>query len=171
MCANEKINSDLSLNDLRQYAWDYFQLHARQRMALFKFFVVFATIMTTGLVSTFQPTFSAHLIGVILGLLLVCISILFWKFDERNKFLTKHGEQALKYLESQFNVFSKDDEPHPIQLFTSEEWRTKKLRETQKRWKLWKRQMSHSESLNLLFFLYGVIGLVGAVVSVILYFD
>lgn len=170
MCTKEKINSNLSLNDLHQYAWDYFQLHAMQRMSLFKFFVVFATILTTGLISSFQPTFNAHLIGITLGLLLVCISVIFWKFDERNKFLTKHGERALIYLESQFNVRSKDDEPHLIQLFTSEEWRTKQLRATQKSWKLWQRQMSHSKSLTLLFFLYGVIGLVGAVVSVILCF-
>lgn len=170
MCTNEEINSNLSLNDLRQYAWDYFQLHARQRMLLFNFFVVFATILSTGLVSTFKLTSDAHPIGAILGLLLVCISFIFWKLDERNKFLTKHGERALKYLESQSNVCSKGDEPPPIQLFISEEWRTKQLRATQKSWPPWKRQISHSQSLNFLFSLYGVIGLVGAVVSIVLCF-
>jgi hypothetical protein len=167
MCTNEEINSNLSLNDLHQYAWDYFQLHTRQRMSLVNFFIVFATILSTGLVSSFTLTSDAHPIGAILGFLLVCISFIFWKLDERNKFLTKHGEPALKYIESQFKVCSKDDEPHPIQLFTSEEKVTKQLRETQD-W--WKRQMSFSESFKFLFLLYGVIGLVGAVVSIVLCF-
>ncbi|GAI69928.1 unnamed protein product, partial [marine sediment metagenome] len=33
-----------TLRDHREYAWNYFELHARQRMAVFNYFVIIAAL-------------------------------------------------------------------------------------------------------------------------------
>lgn len=162
-------NENITLNDLRAYAWDYFKLHADQRMKLFHFFLVFATIISTGLASTFQPTIKTHFIGIVLGILLVVISFIFWKLDERNKYLTKHGETALKFIEQKFQNFSLEkDGCQVVQLFNSEECCTTDLKKYHKYLIHWERQFSHSKSLNCLFIIFGTIGVTGVIASFIM---
>ena len=47
----------MSRNDgLRQQAWDYFALHAQQRLTTIKFYLVIATTLTAAAVASFGKT-------------------------------------------------------------------------------------------------------------------
>jgi len=81
------------------HAGRYFELHANQRMSVFNFFLALSGVVSAGLAALVQG--SAHLIflGILLGLLLVLVSFIFWKLDQRVSFLIKHAEDALSELE------------------------------------------------------------------------
>ena len=60
---------NLSSKDWLNISWKYFELHAQQRIMYFNFFVVFSTILTTGLVATFQLNNNVQFIGIGLGII------------------------------------------------------------------------------------------------------
>lgn len=92
------------LNDkdfnLQQYTWDYFQLHAEQRLKTFEFYIVMATVLLSGYGVSLQEK-ELMPISVVLGILLTILSFVFWKLDVRNKQLIKNAEQALKIIENE----------------------------------------------------------------------
>jgi hypothetical protein len=164
-------NNKITEKEALDLAWKYLQQHAQQRISYFNFFIAFQALMTTGLLTTFTPEFRVHIVGVGIGLLQTLFSYVFWKIDERNKYLTKHGESAIKELERRFYFVVDDQEsPNPIRLFTSEEINTDLLRENQKGSAFWKKQISHSKSFNILFIVFGSIGILGAISSAIYHF-
>ncbi|HYJ92297.1 MAG TPA: hypothetical protein VEV84_13385 [Pyrinomonadaceae bacterium] len=79
----------------RQQAWDYFAIHASQRLTTFNFYLVIATLLTTGILASFQKQYEIRFAGIVLGLLLLIFSFVFWKLDQRNKHLIRHAEKAL----------------------------------------------------------------------------
>lgn len=145
----------------RKYLWDYFQLHATQRLTTFNFYIVLSTLLTTGLFSTFQKEFVLIPVGVILGLLLVLLSFVFWKLDERNKGLIKNVESGLKYLELQT---PSKPEGEVTKIFCYEELSTERIRMQRSVWP-WKNLYSYSESFRFIFFLFAALGLIGAIAS------
>lgn len=96
------MSSNASLKEQRDYAWSYFQLHANQRISSFNFFVVIAALLTTGLAGTLKSDFEHHYMGVALALSLLVISFIFWKMDQRVRYLIKHAEEALKAIEEKW---------------------------------------------------------------------
>lgn len=182
-CSEEimRINIDnnklITITELMDYSWRYFEFHANQRISLINFFIILSTILTIALASTFQSEYEAYIIGFTLGLLLICVSIIFYKLEERNKYLIHHGEKALKYFESQIksinepNESSTDNEFNPFLLFTIEEKQTELLRKNQKEKKVFFRQLSFSTNLKLFFLLFGLIGLLGMLFSIVLIID
>ena len=77
----------------RAYAWNWFEYHASQRMTVFRFFLIFAAIISAGYV---QVVVKAPLIGAALGLFLSFITVAFWRLDRRNVALIKLAEAHLK---------------------------------------------------------------------------
>ena len=120
------VNEDLS--SIRKYIWDYFQLHAQQRLTTFNFYIVLSTLITTGLFSTFQKEFVLVPVGMVLGFLLVCLSFIFWKLDKRNSGLIKHAENALKFLEQKSRLEDTDVESPSLRIFTEEASNTERIR-------------------------------------------
>lgn len=158
----------LTLKDQREYAWNYFKVHAQQRMSLFNFFVVFSSIVTTCLIGTFQERIQAHLVGAGLGVLVVFVSFVFWKLDKRVGFLIKHAEIALKWIEEKFPPENCDSKTHIMQLFMLEETRTESERSAP--WYApWRRHLTYSSCFGLAFLAFGLIGLVGTVISFVLW--
>lgn len=129
------------------HAWRYFDLHAKQRIALFNFFVVLEGLILAGWASAMTGETPQPAVAVILGVLLTFFSLIFWKFDERNSFLTKRAEDALSVLEQ--------DMPDAVHLFATEKEQTARA---QDRFFL-ARQWSHGVSLRVLFVLSAVAGL------------
>ena len=77
----------------RTYAWCWFEYHASQRMTVFRFFLIFAAIISAGYV---QVVVKAPLIGTALGLFLSFITVALWRLDQRNVVLIKLAETHLK---------------------------------------------------------------------------
>jgi lipoprotein signal peptidase len=84
------------------YAFKYFELHAKQRMTVFNFFLVIAGILTAGIAASLSKD-SMPLLAAALSLVLILISIVFWKLDARTSFLIKHAETALTAGEVHLN--------------------------------------------------------------------
>ncbi len=91
----------------REYAWNWFEYHAGQRQAVFRFFLIFSgAIMTGYLSSAGSPIFAEH--SYLFGLGLVVTAILFWRLDIRSLYLVKLAEGYLK-----------EDEAHLALLLTT----------------------------------------------------
>jgi hypothetical protein len=148
------MSDNWTLRDHREYAWEYFRVHAQQRMSLFNFFVLFSSLATTGLVGTFHEKTHIHIVGIGLGLLLMFISVVFWRLDERVRFLIKHAERALKWIETKYELEDCAGRPHVLRLFTCEESITSN-----------ERPLTYSKCFQWTFLLFGLVGLVGAIIS------
>lgn len=151
--------------EFQTYAWNYFQLHAGQRMSVFNFYIFLAALMTTGLVTTFNVSFQAHYLGILLGALLSFISFVFWKLDERTRFLIRLSEDALKELEGTFKSPNNLKDPHPVQLFRFEEFATGNL--PTRRILFWKNQLSYRNSFNLVYLVFSLLGIAGVAISIL----
>ena len=77
----------------RAYAWNWFEYHASQRMTVFRFFLIFAAILSAGYV---QVVDKEPMIGAALGVFLSFIVVAFWRLDQRNVALIKLAEAHLK---------------------------------------------------------------------------
>ena len=153
---------DEEVKQKSDYAWDYFRLHASQRLTTFHFYLVISTVIGTGYLMSLKGDIISPL-GIILGLLLSFLSFIFWKLDIRNRQMIKNAEDSLKYLERQLNL-KKDSEPHILQIFCYEEYQTERLKQSKSFWP-WRTYYSYSTCFNLVFIIVGFLGFVGAIYS------
>jgi len=117
-------------NKQREYAWNYFQLHAGQRMASFNFFVVIAALLAVALAGALKKDSESTIVGIAVGLSLMGVSFVFWKLDQRVRYLIKHAEAALKTLEDGWQEEGGDTLSR-IMLFRAEEKKTSELKQNQ----------------------------------------
>ena len=148
------MSTNWTLRDHRDYALEYFKVHAQQRMSLFNFFVVFSSLATTCMVGTFHEKTRSHMVGIGLGILLVLISYIFSKLDERVRFLVKHAENALKWTEATYNLEDCHDGAQVLRLFTCEETLTSA-----------EQPFTYAKCFRWTFFAFGLVGFVGAILS------
>ncbi len=145
---------------LRKQAWDYFNTHASQRMTIFNFYVVLSSLTMTSFFASFKNDSNLQSARPVLAGLLCLFAFIFWKLDERNKFLIKNSERALRYFEST------DTSDDVAKVFTQEEkdTRTKKL--SGWRWLLfWRWHLSYSKCFNFIFLLFFLVGVAGLISS------
>jgi hypothetical protein len=160
------MNHESSKENLRKYAWDYFQLHASQRLTTFNFYIVISSAIVTVLFTVFEKTYKVPSLGILLGFLLIFFSFVFWKLDSRTKFLIKQAEEALKYLESISDVGEGTEQtPHVTQIFMREDH----ISNISKRGSssLWNRSLTYSDCFNLVFFAFSTTGLLGIILSLV----
>jgi hypothetical protein len=144
---------------LQRQAWDYFNTHAAQRMTVFNFYIALSSVTATGYFATFKSDSNLASARWIIAFLLCLFAFIFWKLDQRVKFLIKNAEHALKHFEA--------GQPHAMQakVFLREEAETTRHRELFKGWRkilFWRLPLSYSDCFNLVylaFFLIGVVGL------------
>jgi hypothetical protein len=152
--------SEFTNKDIQEYAWNYFALHASQRMSLFNFFVACSSVVTAALCGTFYEKIKAYEIGIALGIMLPVISFVFWKLDQRVSFLIKHAEAALKHLECKFP----SDEQQVTKLFALEESLTSQKKEKVLCWPIGC-HMTYSCCFKIVFWTFAIIGMIGAGIS------
>ncbi|HEV7673284.1 MAG TPA: hypothetical protein VGQ12_02010 [Candidatus Angelobacter sp.] len=145
---------------LRKQAWDYFNTHASQRMAIFNFYVVLSSLTMTSYFASFKSEVNFGVARAALAILLCLFAFVFWKLDSRNKFLMKNAERALRYFEA------KDENSLIAKVFSQEELETdsRKL----KGWKrslFWKAHLSYSKCFNLVYSAFFALGILGFVLS------
>jgi hypothetical protein len=111
----------------RQYAWDYFSLHADHRLRAFHFYILLSTALLGGFALTVKGAGAPQGWMSVFGLLLVFFSFVFWKMDARTRQLVKNGENALKFLDDQHGLEDRDGLPHPLRLFSREAEMSRRL--------------------------------------------
>jgi hypothetical protein len=151
--------------ELCQRAWDYFEMHATQRLTTFNFYIVLSSVVATALF-TILPSSQASRVGWLLGFLLVFFSFVFWKLDSRNKDLINGAEAAIKYFERNSDLTDDGEEPHVAKIFLREEFLTNRRRRKKSIF-FWKNYFSYSNSFNIIFISFGLVGLAGIVLSLL----
>jgi hypothetical protein len=130
-------------SDLRQYAWNYFSLHADQRMKTFNFYIVLSGAIVAGIIAALKENDSPA-IAALLAFILAFLSFVFWKMEQRVRYLVKHGENALKHLEGEIGA-------EALQLLNYEEKLTKGLPRIRKTWSPVRAHFTYSTCLNAVF--------------------
>ena len=89
------------------HAWKWFELHAKQRMQMFNYFLIITGILANALVAAHKEGFRYVTIAIgVLGLF-ACAG--FAVFDKRNRQMAAEGEDVLEKLEKDF-IFPPDFE-------------------------------------------------------------
>ena len=150
--------------DLLDYAWNYFQLHANQRLTTFNFYIALSSLVTTGLVASFHKDIRVPSLGIALGLLLIAITLIFWRLDRRNRDLVHNGEKALKLLEERLsNEIAGGD---VLKLFANEEEETNDKHAARKGFKRLD-PYTFSNCFHRVFWAFGFVGLVGFIIGLV----
>lgn len=139
---------------LRKQAWDYFALHASQRITTFNFYLLLSSLMSTTYFSSFKTDSNLQSARPFIAVLLICFSIVFWKLDKRNRYLIKNAEAALMVFEA-----GHETENPKTKLFTLETNANQppiNLRHPIK--SIVERDFSYSNCFNLVFLGFGAIG-------------
>jgi hypothetical protein len=143
---------------LRKQAWDYFSVHASQRMAIFNFYIVLSSVTATSYFAAFKSDSNLQTTRPMLAGLLCFFAFIFWKLDSRNKLLIKNAERALRH----FEAMEKGEEDTKV--FTREQSETKTKRPKGWRFLLpWNHHFSYSNCFNMVFLLFFTIGVLGLI--------
>jgi hypothetical protein len=86
-----------ALESAFQYAWNWFDLHAKQRMQSMQFFLVISGALAAATGASIEG--KAYVVALILSVLITILSILFYLVEKRVKNLVKLSESALLKLE------------------------------------------------------------------------
>lgn len=84
-----------------------------------------SALFTTALATSFTEEFNYPIVSVILGIGLVVIALVFWKLDQRIRFLTKLTEEALTAIEGRW-VDEKKSTASSLALFSVEKIETER---------------------------------------------
>jgi hypothetical protein len=144
------------VKDARTYAWSYFALHADQRMKLFNFFLLLSGLILGAFppVRNMAPT--SKLVGFFPAFL-VLAAFIFWRLDERTRFLIKNAEAALKLLDKHWSIQLSDDKtPHFVRLFDRDEYLTADMKS--KWWVKCLIPVSYTDNFRLVFLMVGCVG-------------
>ena len=96
-------------SEIRNHTWNYFSLHAQQRMSAFQFFITLETgLIGAGLfILQSKPQFLNAYLAIMMGPLITLLAFIFWKIDQRTRGLIKNAESSLKEIEVFFLANSK----------------------------------------------------------------
>lgn len=138
------------MEDKREQAWKYFELHAGQRMSIFNFYITLSTAIVAALgVFIGISAISPWLIGT-LGSLMVVFSLVFWGLDKRTKDLIHLAEDKILDLE-------KHDPANIMSIFKTERNKSDKQRF---------RIISYSFLFRVIYLIFIVIGLTLLILTV-----
>lgn len=84
-----------------EHAWRYFALHAEQRTTVFNFFAAAAGLTLSGLAYVSSTNSIPSEFGLVAGLGVMLLALVFWKLDQRVAQLTKCAEEILIANEQQ----------------------------------------------------------------------
>lgn len=117
----ETPNSSHHLDEIfRDYAMQYFTLHAEQRLKMFQFYISLSTAIMGGSLLIFRYGHQSRWI-TLLWFFLAFLSFIFWKLDGRSRTLIRNAEEALKFLDSKLQLPDVDGAPHPLTIFARDD--------------------------------------------------
>jgi hypothetical protein len=148
--------------EFHAHAWQYFTIHAQQRMTSVHFYILFCSLVLGGLLASLKDAPNYKIAGLV-AFVLPLLSIIFWLLDERNRQLVGGAQQALKLLEQESGLEDEQGIPHVLKVFSHEDYATDQL---QRRTSLGfiPGHFTYTLCFRLIFVLFGVVGLVLGVV-------
>lgn len=99
--ANKGVQGNIGLQ--RLHLWSYFELHANQRITLFRYYTIILGLFITSagvvLIRYHQQPSMEEIIGFVLSVVFLIITISFFLLDRRNRQLIHYAEKALRNFE------------------------------------------------------------------------
>ena len=141
----------------REYLWNYFELHAGQRLATFHFYITLSTALIGGFLLLVRYGQNHKWMGV-LGLLLAFLSLVFAKLDARTRKMVKNAEGALSFLDAHHGLLDVEGAPHPLRVFDRDNHYTKNA----KLWPLTTGHFSYERCFRWVFVVFGIVGILTA---------
>jgi hypothetical protein len=90
----------------RRTVWNYFKLHANQRIILFRFYIIFFSlfaIVIGHLISEFHfVSIYQEFIVIVLSIVFILVTVIFWLLDNRNRYFIHNAEAYFKKYEEKF---------------------------------------------------------------------
>lgn len=87
------------LKELREHSWNWFAMHAQQRMLTLNYFLIAMAFLATGYGASVGDTPIVAAAVAFTGFLL---SLAFRQLDRRNRELVKHGERSLARVQARY---------------------------------------------------------------------
>jgi hypothetical protein len=106
-------------------------------------------------------------LGLLLGFLLLLLSFVFSKLDNRNRELIRSAEEVLKFFEEQSALPDDHSTPHLAKRFLREDFDTARLQATRS-WRFWRNHYTYSQCFRIVFVTFAIVGVLGAAYSVFL---
>jgi hypothetical protein len=97
----EAPKNSVTIKDIRDHAWDYFELHADQRLKTFHFYIVLETGLVAAMLVAARAGNANGWVYAVIGCFMGLLSFVFWKLDQRTKGMVKISEEVLKEFEQQ----------------------------------------------------------------------
>lgn len=147
--------------DSLDYAFKYFDLHAKQRMTVFNFFLAISGALIGLIAASLGGDSNYPLAALALSIFLLALSYLFWQLDIRTTFLIKHAESSLEISEKALlddHACLVGSEPAASAAFRANRSGLAK-------------GLSYSSSLRLIIALTAILALVGVFISSYQIFD
>ena len=118
--------NSVEAKDWLELYWNYFQLHAGQRMKLLEFYLLLITVLFGALYTVhFTKTTTGCALEIIICIGITMISVAFLCLDYRTAQLVKYAEEAFRSTEN--NLINDDEESIKSRLFSyAEKQDTKK---------------------------------------------
>ena len=92
------------------------------------------------------------------------MSFIFWKLDQRARFLIKHAEGILAEIETN-RMNRNPDGPQVIAaLFSAEEQKTAEIK-SRRSWRHWALNFSYSDCFRMVYSVFGLLGLFGGLAA------
>ena len=91
-------------SEIRNHCWNYFSLHAQQRMSAFQFFITIETGLIGACLFLVQSKsqFTNSYWPIMIGPMIMMLAFVFWKIDQRTKDMIKNAEISLAQIEKFF---------------------------------------------------------------------
>lgn len=153
-------SNELNERDFLKILWDYFAIHANQRIQILNFYIVLETFFITGLLTLFQLNGELTVFRLLLSFAIIFFSFIFYALDRRTKEMIKFSEEALKNIEQKYVAQYSDK----IMIFSIEQEKTL----LERRWSWFaKKCLSYSKLFQLIYLFFTIIGVLGIIIEVI----
>lgn len=155
----DDFSSQISDKDVLELIWKYFEHHGNQRLTHINFFTVFSSALLVSQYTVLGTNNNLLFVPIVIGIVQIIVSFVFYKIDERTMFLVKHAEKAMVSIESTYSFSDDKGYINSLKIFTNEIEETNKAKK-EKSFLL--RQISHKKSYRILLISFAVMGVLGS---------
>lgn len=152
---NEKA---LAENDFLEILWQYFSLHASQRIQMLNFYIVLETFLLTAWLTLLQVEAGFSFPRIIIGIALVLFSVVFYVLDVRTKSMIKLCEESLSKVEK--NYIKQFGKKYMIFNLERDNTADERKKSKLKRWFL-----SYSKLLRIIYVFFALTGILAIIME------
>ena len=156
----DNFSSQISDKDVLELIWKYFEHHGNQRLTHINFFTVFSSALLVSQYTVLGTNNNLLFAPIVIGIVQIIVSFVFYKIDERTMFLVKHAEKAMVSIESTYSFSDDKGYINSLKIFTNEIEETNKAKK-EKNFLL--RRISHKKSYRILLISFAVMGVLGSI--------